>query len=282
MKRSSFFPLLPGRLRELLLKYADITVYELRLRVGRPASLSTDRGNLLLPFVMQEEEMKALVEALCHGSLHAYSDTMREGYLPLPDGCRVGVCGLFSCKELTEVSSLCFRLPRTIRGIGASLCRTLLNDKPTGMLLFSPPGEGKTTLLRDMAATLSSPPYCKRVAVIDSRRELYRADAFAQSLADVYLGCQKGVGIELAVRTMSPEYLFCDELGSSEAESILLTQNVGVPLVASAHAPSLEALLRRPTMKRLYLAGVFGYYVGIKREGRGFFFDITENRGDAL
>ena len=88
--------------------------------------------------------------------------------------------------------------------------------------------------------------------------------------------------MDLAIRTMSPQYLICDELGAEEAEQILAAQNAGVPLVASAHAPSLPSLLQRPAMRALDKAGVFSLYVGLRREGRGYYFDITEQREDSL
>jgi stage III sporulation protein AA len=114
--------------------------------------------------------------------------------------------------------------------------------------------------------------------VIDSRNEIYRADAFRHSIADIFNSYPKSVGIELAVRTMSPEYVVCDELGADEASSILSTQSFGVPIIASAHAPSLEALLSRRVFKELDECGVFSTYVGIRRERHGFAFDISERK----
>lgn len=278
---SSLLPYLPPRAAEILLKYSPDTITEIRLRSARPMTVTTSEGNLPTGLSLTEEEMAETVRKLCGGSLHAYGEVMKAGYIPLPNGGRAGICGSLSGGEVTAVTSICLRIPRSIRGVSATLCRRLLAEPTEGMLLYSPPGEGKTTLLRDMAATLSSPPHRLRVAIIDTRRELYREDAFRHAIADVYLGYPKAMAMELAIRTMSPQYLLCDELGSEEAESVLAAQNAGVPLIASAHAPSLEALLRRPTMRRLHEAGVFGQYVGVKREGRRFFFNV-ESRKEGL
>lgn len=280
MSLSFLLPYLPPRAAEILLKYNADSITEIRLRACRPMTVTTPEGNLPTGLSLTEEELADTVMKLCGGSLHAFGEVMKAGYIPLPDGCRAGVCGSLSGGEVTSVTSICLRIPRSVKGVGATLCRWLLAAPTEGMLLYSPPGEGKTTLLRDIAATLSSPPHRLRVAVIDTRRELYREDAFRHAIADVYLGYPKAMAMELAIRTMSPQYLLCDELGSEEAESVLAAQNAGVPLIASAHAPSLEALLRRPAMKRLDEAGVFGQYVGIKREGRSFFFDLVSRRED--
>ncbi len=279
---ASLLPCLPPRVGEILLKYDPDRLFEIRLRAGRPMTVTTPEGNLPTGLTLTEEELSDTVLRLCGGSLHAYGDTMKEGYIPLPDGGRAGLCGTYSGDGILNVTSLCLRIPRAVKGVGTALCRRLLESPHEGMLLYSPPGEGKTTLLRDIAATLSSPPHRLRVAVIDSRRELYREDAFRHSAADFYLGYPKAEAMELAVRTMSPQYLLCDELGAEEAESVLSAQNAGVPLIASAHAPSLSALLRRPAMRALDEAGVFGFYVGLKREGHGFYFDIVSRREGGL
>ncbi len=275
MSLSSLFSYLPPRAAEILLKYPPEKLYEIRLRAERPMTVTTSDGNLPTGLTLTYHELSETVLRLCGGSLHAYEDTIREGYIPLPDGGRVGLCGTMSGDGVTDITSLCLRIPRTVRGVGSALCRRLLDTPTEGMLLYSPPGEGKTTLLRDMASTLSSPPHCLRVAVIDSRCEIHREDAFRRSIADFYLGYPKAVAMEAAIRTMSPQYLLCDELGTEETKAVLSAQNAGVPLIASAHAPTLSALLRRPSFLALHQAAIFGFYVGLKREGQGFFFDIV-------
>ncbi len=269
---------LPRRISEQLLKYDTSSVNEIRLAVTRPITLTVGEKSHLFGDTLSPEEMISTVTELCHGSLHAFERTMAEGYVPMNNGCRVGVCGKYSEGSITEITSIVIRIPRTVYGIGDGLCKRIIAGNGGGMLLYSPPGVGKTTLLRDIAATLSSPPFLRRVSVIDSRNEIYRPDAFRRSIADIYNSYPKSVGIELAVRTMSPEYIICDELGQSEADSVLSTQSFGVPLIASAHAPSLDALLSRKVFRELNESGIFQTYVGIRREGRGFSFDITERR----
>ncbi len=275
MPISSLLSYLPPRAAEILAKYPAEGLTEIRLRAGRPMTVVLEGRHLPTGIALTAAEMTETVVRLCGGSLHAYGDTMAEGFIPLPNGCRAGVCGTLSGGQVTDVTSLSLRIPRHVPGVGRSLCRQLLQEPGSGMLLYSLPGEGKTTLLRDMAVTLSSPPHLLRVAVLDSRRELFREDAFRHSVADVYLGYPKARAMELALRTMTPQYLLCDELGVDELPAVAAAQNAGVPLIASAHAPTVEALLRRPGFRRLHEEGVFGYYVALKREGRGYFFQVT-------
>lgn len=279
MSTEAIYNCLPDRLVEELLKYKKDVICEIRLYADRNAMITTAVSNVPLKTVCSRKELSEIMDRMCGGSLHAYGETIKNGYIPLEKGVRVGVCGKYSGSSVRDIGSLCIRIPRDIKGAGLSLCKKLISSSWGGMLIYSPPGEGKTTLLRDIATTLSSVPYNKRVSVIDSRCEIYREDAFAKTVADVYIGYPKAYGIELATRTMSPQYIICDELGAEEAKSVLEAQNCGVPLIASAHALTLEGLLMRQAMRELDRARVFEFYVGIRRMGNGFSFEITR-RGD--
>ena len=267
--------LLPQRVAEAINEYSEDIICEIRLRVGRMLTITTPSSNVLTSVRCTKEEIFETVEKLCGGSLHSYSDTIKNGYIPLPDGYRAGVCGRYSGGSVRDISSICIRIPRNVKGVGLSLCRRLISSGG-GMLIYSPPGEGKTTLLRDISATLSSPPYLRRVAVIDTRGEIYREDFFSSSIAEIYQGYPKAYGIELATRTMSPQFIVCDELGGDEAQSIKEAQNCGVPLIATAHASSLQGLMCRPAFKEIAALGFFSLYVGIRRMGTGYSFEINE------
>ncbi len=271
---------LPERVKNTVLTYNSDIICEIRLRAGRNAVITTPSANIPTDVTVTEEELSEAVSRICGGSLHSYEETIKNGYLPLPEGGRAGVCGTFSGGTVRDITSVCIRIPRNIKGAGRSLCRRLITEgKGGGMLIYSPPGEGKTTLLRDIAVTLSSPPYLRRVAVIDSREEIYRKDSFALSSADIYLGYPKAYGIELATRTMSPQYIVCDELGHDEAFQILKYQSRGIPLICTAHSDSLEGLLSRSCFSSLHKEGIFSFYVGIKRMGVGYSFEITDAFG---
>lgn len=266
---------LPQRIAEQFMKYDLSELCEIRMVADRPLTLTFGSKSLLFGDAVTEDEIAQTVSELCRGSLHSYEETLNEGYIPLENGCRAGVCGRMSGGRIIRITSVCIRIPRTVYGIGESLCKRLISSGG-GMLIYSPPGVGKTTLLRDIAATLSSPPFLKRLSVIDSRCEIFRSDAFKCSIADIYSGYNKADAIELAVRTMSPQYIICDELGAEEAKAVLSTQSFGVPLIATAHAESFEGLIGRTVFKELDRTGIFSTYVGLSREGRGFSFNVTE------
>ena len=249
-------------------------VSEVRIRAGRRLCLTTVEGgfNRVTSLVIEEAMVAASFAALCRNSLHAHMDTIREGYIAAEGGIRVGVAGRAVCEgdrlcAVTDITSLCIRIPAEVgRADSRLLCELKKGGFRESMLFYSPPGVGKTTVLRNLAYALAK-DVGVRVAVIDTRMELY-ADALAHAdNVDIYSGYPKGVAIELATRTMNPQYIICDEIGSlEEARALLEVENTGVPLLASAHARTVTQLLRRPNIRLLHRSGVFDRYVGLFRE----------------
>lgn len=250
---------------------------EIRLRRGRPVSLTVKGKNVVTDLICSPAELADAVSRLCGGTLHAHSDTIARGYIAFGGGGRAGICGRAVAGQaggaqisgIADVDAICIRVPRSIRGISGRLCEYIASrGYRASVLVYSPPGGGKTTLLRDAAATLASEPHSRRVAVIDTRGELYRTDMFAGTLADIFTGYPKALGIEIATRTMSPQYLICDELGDpDEARAILAAQHTGVPLIASAHASSYDELTARPSVKLLLDAGIFERCMSVSEAG---------------
>ena len=244
---------------------------ELRCRSGRRAYVSIGGRNIMLSYVVSVSDMNMMTDAICGGSLYAHSETMAEGFITLEGGVRVGICGRAVVEGgkiigIYDVSGLNYRIPSPLLKVGASVCRLLNEGGCNGVLIYSPPGVGKTTLLRGIAAGMSSGSGARRVAVIDTRGELGSALTGEELSLDILVGYPRGKGIEIATRTLNPELIICDEIGDlSEAQSIVTAANSGVPVVATAHADSVDALLKRDGFDRLHRAAVFGYYVGIRR-----------------
>lgn len=261
---------LSGRLINLMeegkIKFPDLA--EIRLRVGGAVSLTHGGENLPLDIFINADEMRECVARLCRGSFYAHESTIRAGYIMFDGGVRIGVCGTFPAdgKGIRDITSINIRIPHIIRRVSDKIMEIFTTQRAvTSLLIYSAPGEGKTTLLRDIASRLSG-EYMRRVALIDTRGELYIKEMFEGGLCDVLVGYPRGIGMEIATRTLSPEVIICDELGDmEEARKILEAQNTGVPIIASAHADCLQKLLRRPGIRLLHENRVFDGYMRIKR-----------------
>lgn len=269
------------------------SIEEIRMRAGRRCSLVVSGKNVMLDTVLDRGEIESVLEGMCQGSLYAFSETINQGYISLPDGVRVGVCGRAGCEGgriigIYEVSSLSVRIPHKSRPVGAEICRLLESfERTSGVLAYSPPGVGKTTLLRSVAVMLSSGGWRDgaeplRTVVIDTRGELAFANEGRDLCLDVLSGYPRRQGIEIATRCLNAEVIICDEIGDyEEAMSLVASHNCGVPLIASAHAGSVEQLLSRTGLRLLHEAKIFGAYVGLARDGRGgFIYDTTLSRTD--
>lgn len=275
---------LPYRLLdEIRSRWTGERLEEIRLRRGRRASLTLSGRNLILDTVLDGTEIDGTLTGMCSGSLYAYSDTINRGYISLPGGIRVGVCGRAHCEGdrmigVHEISSLVIRIPHRARRVGEPVCDLLREfNRTRGVLIYSPPGVGKTTLLRGVISLLSTGKDPLRTAVVDTRGELTFSIGGGDLCVDVLSGYPRSLGIEIATRTLSAEVIVCDEIGDyTEAMALVSSHNCGVPLIASAHAGSVDELLRRTGIMLLHEANIFGAYVGIRRSsGMNFEYNVT-------
>ena len=267
-------------------------IEEIRLRSGGAVSLTTARGNLFLRATVSSEALNDCLVSMCGFSLYAHSDTINKGYITLEGGIRVGICGRAAIEGgrvlgVYDISALNIRLPTVFRSFGEPICRLLRNSRDSrGVLIYSPPGVGKTTLLRSVAYKMATGSRALRVAIIDTRGEIGICGNDSLAAVDVLTGYPKGVGIDIAARTMNAQLMVCDEIGDKdEVRAIIYAQNCGVPLLASAHGDNIPGLLRRTAIMQLHNARVFGHYVRISRPysgGEYRYETITVEEADAL
>ena len=243
-------------------------IREIRIRGRGRSSIVTGRGVLPLsiscaPYIAE------IFGSVCKGAPYAYRDTVERGYVPLTSGVRVGVAGRARYDGgrlvgIGEVDSLVFRIPTGKCDFSREIS-LICRDMQGGVLIFSPPGGGKTTALRVLSRSLSER---FRVVIVDEREEIYTDELSGREI-DVLSGYRRAYGISLATRCLSPEVILTDEIAPEDSADILAAANAGVPIIATAHASSREELMQREDIRRLIFGGVFRRIVGIyKLDGR--------------
>ena len=234
---------------------------EVRIRANRPARLRLLDGSEIASESVNPEDLRRMLARMTGDSLYACEDELRQGYFTMAGGFRVGVCGRLNAGEdglrsVANAASLCIRIPREIPGCAEPLYD---KDRPPGLLLLSPPGMGKTTLIRDYARLLSDGG--KNVAIADERREIAACVEGVPSFdvgcrTDVMDGCPKALAIPLLLRACAPDVIVADEIGGAKDEQAILDAlRCGVSVAATAHASGFDEAYRR--FGRLMDAGVF-------------------------
>lgn len=260
-------------------------VEELRLRANKPLMIYTgERGYCVssdgrvaetIGLRVTEADIEQTFSAVTGKSPYAYEDEIRQGFLTLSSGIRAGLSGSAmltngQLKTYKSVSGINFRIPREATGI----CQRLLpyisnNGRLVNTLIISSPKLGKTTIARDVARSAGSGiglQPCK-VSLIDERQELaaslYGCPLFDVGReTDVISGVLKATGVFMALRSLSPDVIITDEIGKSEdLDAIKEVANSGVVMIATAHAPDLDALLNRMFFRRLFDERLFDAYV---------------------
>ena len=290
-QKKDLFQMVLGLLPQHLARAADtlkeeerFACEELRLRAGQPFLARLNGKKISLPRDGEPVRVTAgdldhLMARCTSYSVHTYAPQIAQGYVPLPGGCRLGVCGEGILGERGEItafrrySSLNLRLARQIPHLAKPL-RPYLTEggRLQSVLVLSPPGGGKTTLLRELVRLYSQEG---SLSLVDERGEVAACregvpqyDVGQQT--DIITGCPKGPAMESMVRSMGPQWVALDEVtGMEDCGSILLAQGCGCGFLATAHGREPEDLWRRPAYRRLVEEAVFSRIVHIAiGEGR--------------
>ena len=289
--------LLPPRVRELAAQLGNAgQAEEIRLRVGFPPSVLLQEGEHDLGGgVITTDELDAVVEIATGASLHSARESVRAGYINAPGGYRLGLCGIAvanggAVSGFRGLSSIALRIPREVNGIGETVA-VACGGRLTSMLIISPPGMGKTTLLRDLVKIASdgSEKYGispSRVALADERGELAAvtngiAQMYVGRRTDVLSGCPKAPAVMMLLRVMNPEIIALDEITDPEdIKAIERAANCGVRIFATVHAGSVVELHQKPLFERLIETHVFETIVTIRREGGVRKYDVSVPKYD--
>ena len=275
---------LPPELRQLcraLPEHTQATCEEFRLRLGRPLFIGTTDEEQPIetdgsPKLIQPEDLRRTLELATQASFHTALEQLQNGFLPLPGGHRLGLCGTVVMREgqivnFRTVSSLAIRIAREKIGLARPLMPLIQQqNQMENTLILAPPGAGKTTLLRDIVRELSDGTLSLRVGLADERCEVSSPyNGFPQmkvgSHTDVINGCPKHLALMILLRGMTPEVLAMDEITAPEdVDAILTAVGCGVRLLATAHGERVADLERRPLYRRLLEEHIFHRVIGIK------------------
>ena len=279
--------MLPGRLRALALAQPPEVrrlAEEFRLRAGRPLAVLLPEGEQTLGDTVAQEDLEALCDLATDYSRYAAEETLRQGYLSVRGGFRVGLCGTAVMKDganttLRDLSSAAVRIARQRRGIGEDIVPRLFRDgRYQNTLLLSPPGGGKTTLLRDLVRCLSTGGPGRpglRVSLIDERGEVAVMVRGVPQMdvgprTDVLDACPKALGIPMALRAMNPQVIAVDEItAEADLRAAVQAAGCGAGLLATIHAANVSELGQRPLYRQLLSEGVFRLAVCIRRSETG-------------
>lgn len=286
--------ILPNRLRKWALALPDeqkATAEEIRLRTGRPVTVLLPDGEIPLEVEAEPEDLETLCDLATEFSRYAAAESIREGFLPVRGGFRVGLCGTAVMKDgvntnLKNLSSAAIRIARERKGIAEPIAPRLFSSgRFANTLILSPPGGGKTTLLRDLVRCLSKGTgglAPQRISLIDERGEaavVYRGEPQMDvgPYTDVLDACPKSLGIPIVLRAMNPQIIAVDEITlRQDLTAISMAAGCGVGLLATIHAADVPELLQKPLYRQLLEDQIFRLAIRIVSGGDGRAYEVEE------
>ena len=243
---------------------------EIRIRIDRPLILKLRDKELVVEYKITQNEILQIVERLCENSIYAYRKQLCEGYITIRGGHRVGITGTTVVENgeiinIKYITSLNFRIAREVPNCSNRIIRQVIdisNQTIFNTLIVSPPGKGKTTILRDLIRNLSNGVSGmnfkgKTCGVVDERGEIaamYRGipqnDIGIRT--DIIDNVSKAKGIKILIRTMAPEIIACDEVGGEEdIKAIEEAMLSGVKGIFTMHGKSIEDVHSNKYIKNL-------------------------------
>ena len=295
------------------IKNQSINIEEIRLRVNKPLIINGDsqdyfyndiNGDLDLvmrnPYIVTKEDIEDTFQIICKYSVHSFMDDIKKGFITLRGGHRIGIVGKViiengQVKNIKHISSLNIRVSREIKGCSKKVLPHIIKNKNqiNNTIIISPPQCGKTTILRDIVRNISNGNReygfsGVKVALIDERNEIAGSCMGIAQLdvgmrTDVMETCPKDLGIMMVLRSMSPNVIVTDEIGTEKDIKALYTAlNGGVSLITTVHGDSIEDIRNRKELSNLLDSELFKKVIILSaKKGPGTIekiYDLEEKR----
>ncbi|WP_302537639.1 stage III sporulation protein AA [Clostridium saudiense] len=269
MEYDEIYKILPKEISNIVKQYLqEDTVQEIRIKSGKPVILNLSYGEKVLDYRTTSEDLKFMMAKVSNYSLYAFEEEIKQGYITLKGGHRVGLAG--ECvisngevRTIKNISSLNIRICREIIGSSNKIMNLITNNNRVyNTLIVSPPKCGKTTILRDIAKNISNGMYKinlsgKKVTIVDERSEIAACYNGVPQMnvgirTDILDNCLKKSGMIMAIRSLSPEVLICDEIGTKgDLEALNMAFNSGVNVIVTVHGYDIADVYGRAVFKDL-------------------------------
>lgn len=270
-------------------------IHEIRLRVEKPVTVFTGQANRYLNrgstlsdapssmnYLLSPQELQECFRLICEYSIHSFQEEIRQGFVTIVGGHRVGLCGTSILEAgqvvgIKDISSLNVRIARQVMGVADQLLEQVFFDGLHSTLIIGSVGSGKTTLLRDAVRQIGNGHLLRlnasepiKLAVLDERGELAATHQGVPQHdvgrhTDVYHLFPKAIALSMALRTLSPQVVACDEIGrEDDILALLESLHTGVKILATAHGTSLQEVLNRGKIADFVRQGGFERFVTLE------------------
>lgn len=293
----------------MLKEYLDVEIYnaiiknfnfndinEIRMRLNQKIIIAIKNKKYFLKdenndfIIINKFILDNFIKKISENSLYAFNDNIKNGFITLKNGVRVGLCGTVVSRgeeiiTIKDFQAVNIRIPHEIKNCSLPAYNFLVEDRVRNTLIISAPGCGKTTFLKDFIYQLNEQNVPLNIMIVDERCEIYtnqNQETFQDmgAFCDVYTNCSKSFALRNGIRSMSPDVIFTDEIDlNNDFESIVEAMNCGVNIVATIHAKDIKELRRKKGFDEVLVNKLFSRFVVLTNEqGPGTLSQIYDER----